>query len=90
MDLCNGITECDNGVDENQITCDGMSSGPSCLTLALSPQFVNYTSTSKANTLLFFVEKNVRILCIAKDSHIFSAKNNSVFVILPFEILTNR
>ena len=34
------------------------------LTLSLSPQFVNYTciSTSKANTLLFLVEKNVRIL----------------------------
>ena len=37
------------------------------------------------NTLLFFVGtvifcwKNVRILCIAKDSHIFSTKNNSVF-----------
>ena len=31
------------------------------------------------NTLLFFVEKNVRILCNAKDSHIFSTKNSSVF-----------
>ena len=29
-----------------------------CLTLSLSPQFVNYISTSKANTLLFFVEKD--------------------------------
>ena len=27
------------------------------LTLSLSPQFVKYISTSKANTLLFFVEK---------------------------------
>ena len=27
------------------------------LTLLLSPQFVNYISTSKANTLLFFVDK---------------------------------
>ena len=27
-----------------------------CLTLSLSPQFVNYILTSKANTLLFFVE----------------------------------
>ena len=73
------------------------------LTLSLSPQFVNYILTSKANTLLFFVEKILRILCIrtfflkkkltvlniAKDSHIFSTKNNSVFVILPFEISTN-
>ena len=31
------------------------------------------------NTLLFLVEKNVRILCIAKDSHILSTKNNSAF-----------
>ena len=42
------------------------------LTLSLSPQFFNYISTSKANTLLFLVEKNVRILCT--DSHIFSTK----------------
>ena len=32
----------------------------------------------------------MRILCTAKDSHIFSIKNNSVFVILMFEILTKR
>ena len=23
MDLCNGIRECDNGMDENKETCDG-------------------------------------------------------------------
>ena len=28
--------------------------------------------------------------CSAKDSHIFSTKNNSVFVIFMFEISTNR
>ena len=32
----------------------------------------------------------MRILISAKDSHIFSTKNNSVFVILMFEILTKR
>ena len=48
---------------------------------------MNYISTSKANTQVFFVEKNARI---AKDSHIFSTKNNNVFVTLPFEILKNR
>ena len=42
------------------------------LSLHVTPQFVNCISTSKANTLLFFVKKNVRILCIAKDSHIFT------------------
>ena len=36
------------------------------------------------NTLLFFVEK-----CTAKDSHIFSTKNNSVFVTLADICLTN-
>ena len=43
----------------------------------------------KTNTLLFFVEKNVRILCTAKDSHIFSTKNKSVFVTLADICLTN-
>ena len=52
------------------------------LTLSLSPQFVNHIyRLQKQNTLLFFVEK---------DSHIFSTKNNSEFVKLPFEILTKR
>ena len=36
----------------------------------------------------FFQIKNNS--AVAKDSHILSTKNNSVFVILPFEILTNR
>ena len=31
----------------------------------------------------------MRILCNAKDSHIFSTKNNSVVVIFMFEILTD-
>ena len=62
------------------------------LTVSLSPQLVSYISTPKANTctLLFFVENNVRILCNAKDSHIFLTKNHIVFVIFMFEILTNR
>ena len=32
-----------------------------------------------ANPLLFLLKKNVRIFCTAKDSHIFSTKNNSGF-----------
>ena len=32
----------------------------------------------------------MRFLCNAKASHICSTKNSSAFVILPFEILTNR
>ena len=43
-----------------------------------------------ACTLLFFVDKNVRILCIAaKDSHIFSTKNNSVFAYVVSIYLTS-
>ena len=30
------------------------------------------------------------IKCNTKYSHMFSTKNNSVFIIFPFEILTNR
>ena len=60
------------------------------LTISLRHKFVKQISAKVTNTLLFFVEKNVRILCSAKDSHIFSTKNNSVFVILTFEILTKR
>ena len=60
------------------------------LTISLRHKFVKQISAKVTNTLLFFVEKNVRILCSAKDSHIFSTKNNSVFVILMFEILTKR
>ena len=63
------------------------------LTLSLIPQFVIYISTSKAkytvNFILFFFFFDKILYCIAKDSHIFSTKHNSVFVILSFEILTN-
>ena len=40
------------------------------LTVSLNPQFVNCISTSKANTLLLFVEKDVRMLV----SHFFQQK----------------
>ena len=56
------------------------------LMMPLSPPYVNYTLTSKANTLLFLLKK-CENPCSAKDSHIFSTKINSV--IWPFEILTN-
>ena len=63
------------------------------LMLSLSPQFVDdiCISSSKANTLLFFVEKKCENPLQCKGfSHFFSTKNNSVFVQLPFEILTNH
>ena len=56
----------------------------SIVSLSLRHKFVKQISAKVTNTLLFFVEKNVRILCSAKDSHIFSTKNNSVFVLLMF------
>ena len=59
------------------------------LTISLRHKFVKQISAKVTNTLLFFVEKNVRILCSAKDSHIFSTKNNSVFVTLAEICLTN-
>ena len=40
------------------------------------------------STLLFFVEKNVRIF-IAKDTHILSTKNNSVFAYKASEVLNS-
>ena len=55
----------------------------------VSYRFVKISNINITNTLLFFVEKNVRILCTAKDSHIFSTKNNSVFVTLADICLTN-
>ena len=54
------------------------------LTTLLRGHLVKYIPTTLSNTLLYFCWKNVRIFCIAKDSHIFQTKNNSVFVILMF------
>ena len=53
------------------------------LTVSISHQFINYIWTSKANALLFFVEKMGE--SFALHSHFFN-KNNNVFVILPFEM----
>ena len=58
------------------------------LATSLRHKFVKQISAKVTNTLLFFVEKMRE--SFAKDSHIFSTKNNSVFVILMFEILTKR
>ena len=51
------------------------------LTSSLRLQLVKLMSTTYANTVIFR---------IAKDSHILSTTNNSVFVIFKFEILTNH
>ena len=59
------------------------------LTTSLRRQFVKYLPNTYANTLPVFVEKNVRVFCNAK-SHIFPTKNEGVFVIFTFEILTKR
>ena len=52
--------------------------------LSLNPQFVNYISTSKANTLLFLLKKNVKILCIAKNKRICN-----IAILIFNELLTN-
>ena len=57
------------------------------LTTLLRRQLVKYMWTTLSYTLSFFVEK-MRIFCTTKDSHIFSTKNISVFVIFTFENLT--
>ena len=59
------------------------------LTSSLRGQLVKSFTTLSRNTLKFFIEK-MRSFCSAKASHIFQQKNNGVFQILTFEILTKR
>ena len=54
------------------------------LTTSLRHQLVKYMLITYATTPLFFAGKMQKN---AKDSHIFSTKNNSVFVIFTFKIL---
>ena len=56
------------------------------LTLLLSTQLTIYRLKKQIHVHCNFLLKK----CVAKHSHIFSTKNNSMFVILPFEILMNR
>ena len=44
------------------------------LTKSLRSQHDKYMPTKLSNPLSLFVEKNVRIFCSAKDSHIFQKK----------------
>ena len=61
------------------------------LTISLRHKFVKQISAKVTNTLLFFVEKSENPLQCKGFSHFFfNKKNNSVFVILMFEILTKR
>ena len=54
--------------------------GPSCskLTMSLVSDSLKF-QMAILQIHCYFLLKNVRILCIAKDSHIFSTKNRSVF-----------
>ena len=54
------------------------------LTCSLRGHLIKCFATSLPNTLKFFVEK------MKEASHIFLTKNNGVFQILTFEILTKR
>ena len=55
---------------------------------SLRGQLVKCFTTLLPNTHIFFVEKMRE--AFAKASHIFSTKNNGVFQILTFEILTKH
>ena len=62
--------------------CQTKTSGPSCskrryLYELVKGHFVN--SFSRFNILIFFAEKYVSSFCTAKATHIFSAKNFSIF-----------
>ena len=87
-------------LNDSRPLCFSKHSGPSCSKLTTS--LVNVSL--KFQTLILQIhcyfllkkcenplhcKKNVRILCTAKDSHIFSTKNNSVFVTLADICLTN-
>ena len=54
----------------------------------VSQRFVKILNINITNKLLFLLE-NVRLFCIAKDSHIFSNKNNSVFAYVVGKCLTS-
>ena len=54
------------------------------LTMLSRRQLVKFMWTTSSNMLLFFVGK------MSKDSHIFSTKNNHIFVIFTFKILMIR
>ena len=60
------------------------------LTPSLSPQIVSYISALKAKTLLYLLRKCENLLQCIWILTFFFNKTNSVFVILPFEILMNR
>ena len=57
-------------------------------TTSLRRQLIKYIVDYIIKYAIIFCWKNVRIFCSAKDSHIFSTKNNSIFVIFTFKILT--
>ena len=55
-------------------------SGAGCSKLTTSLVNVSLNFQTKILQIhCYFLLKNVRIFCTAKDSHIFSTKNNSVF-----------
>ena len=54
-----------------------LQTGPSCSELTMSlfnDSFKFQMAILQIQNLLFFVEKNVKIFCIANDSHILSTK----------------
>ena len=60
------------------------------LTSSLRVISLTVLADSIHNILIFFAEKNVSSFCTAKATHIFSAKNFSIFAYHSIKILTNR
>ena len=60
------------------------------LTSSLRVISLTVLADSIYNILIFFAEKNVSSFCTAKATHIFSAKNFSIFAYHSIKILTNR
>ena len=62
-----------------------------CLNFAvLDPVVQSIVSLMMSLRHKFVKQISAKVTSSAKDSHIFSTKNNSVFVILTFEILAKR
>ena len=77
------IRDCGNGQERVVIesVINPTNSGASCskLTMSLVNHLLKFQTAILQIHCYFLLKKNVRILCIAKDSHILSTKNNSVF-----------
>ena len=80
------------GPDQSVHPCNLGPVVQSVVSLTSSLRVISLTvlADSMYNILIFFAEKNVSSFCTAKATHIFSAKNFSIFAYHSMKILTNR